>query len=132
MDYPHTTISADTSALIASLEDSDSDKREERLELANRVREHYFQKKEFYVTRINELENEVEDLQAQVDDTPEVPVLPEYPHTDIQANMRRLRDSLENSTSGRRDERLDLLAEIEREYLVKRDWFTAVRDAVEA
>src|SRR5207248_501650 len=89
----------------------------------------YQQKKDFYTRRIAELE--ATQVSSETTNSVDLADVPNYPHTEIQYNIDRLRVSLRASHSPQRQERLDLLAAIESDYMLKREWFTALRDAVE-
>lgn len=126
MDYPHTTIEKDLSALRF--------RHPESADNIQNVLDMYTRKKSFFVARIAELESQLSEAQhakqpvvAASSTQSAAATSMEYPHTAIQSYLSSLRASLEESNSPDKQERLDKLAEVRDGYNAKRNWFTAVR-----
>lgn len=130
--YPHTTITDELRNLRFNGDPDTADRAQNILSM-------YLRKKEFYTRRIAELESQLSAHSVTESVSPstssqyphtdgEMP----YPHTDIQANLARLRKSLEESVSPERLERLNMLENVRRDYLRKRTWFSNVRASVQA
>jgi hypothetical protein len=144
LTYPHTTINADLGTLIGALAESNP----ELSQLAAQVLQQYTAKKNFYVTRISELESgdANADGGANLPDFPffsddnsngvpfgmtglaieksQVRQLPDYPHTDILNNIATLQHML-LADAGTTQDRLELLQAIATDYTVKKAFLFA-------
>lgn len=117
LTYPHTTISRDLQTLAQRVANDP-----ELLALVNGVQTMYNAKRQFWTSRIDELESQ-SDSYSNGYGNDAVRNLPGYPHTTISSDIDALRASLKNSSSSERQTRLDLLESISSQYRAKRDFF---------
>lgn len=135
MEYPHTTINSDLGQLESDLRDASetvsemADTLRQAADAAEEALGQYNEKKDWYTSRIAELENQANQSNqtSKVAAAQPAKFVPQsvrsmagYPHTNILSNLDALVDSLEQSSSPAKARRLELARKVRDEYKTKK------------